>query len=83
MIVNNNKHEATLKENTSIATAHLDDIVQLNHPDTNIEQMSISHRPHDKEMATLEATEDRTAHKSKLASDSAINSQQRSNSRRA
>ena len=66
------QHEITIPINTPIATADIDDILELNHPDTNIEEIKITHQPTDEEITTLETTQDSTEHKSKLALDSAI-----------
>ena len=53
MIVNDTEHEITIPINAPIATANIDDILELNHPDTNIEEIKITHQPTNEEITTM------------------------------
>ena len=72
MIVNNQSASFTIKAGTTVATANMKDILDINHPDSEIEQIQITHSPDQEELTTIEATTDTAEHKSKLISDSAI-----------
>ena len=54
MIVNNKDHLLTITVGTTVAMAYIDDIVQLNRPETDIEQIQITHSPNHEEIATLD-----------------------------
>ena len=72
MIANNQQEPITIKAGMAVATANIDDISRINKEESALEQMTITHAPDPEELTSMEQTVDRTEHKSKLLSDSAI-----------
>ena len=72
MVVNNTEQEVSIKAGTVVATANVKDILQINQEDTQLEQLQILHCDDSEQNATVTQSDDSTAHKSKLLSDSAI-----------
>ena len=56
----------------AVATANINDISWINKEESTLEQITITHAPDPEELKSIEQTVDRTEHKSKLLSDSAI-----------
>ena len=72
MVVNNTEQEVSIKAGTVVATASVNDILHINQEDTQLEQLQILHCDENEQVATVTQSDDSTAHKSKLLSDSAI-----------
>ena len=72
MIANNQPVPITIKAGTVVATADTNDIAKINDAESVLEQIQITHAPDQEELTSIEQTTDRTEHKSRLVSDSAI-----------
>ena len=72
MVVNNQSTSVTMPAGTPVATANEQDIISINQPNSELEQIQFSHCEQTEEVSTIEATSDSKEHKNKLLSDSAI-----------
>ena len=72
MIVNNQSDSIAIKAGTTVATANIRYILNINNPESELEQIQITHSPDQEELTTIKQTTDSTEHKCKLVSDSAI-----------
>ena len=72
MVVNSQSTSVTVPAGTPVATANEQDIISINKPNSELEQIQFSHCDQTEEVSTLEATSDSKEHKNKLLSDSAI-----------